>query len=160
MKTNWVALIMASGALAFTSGAALAGDAAALADPFTGEGLGQAIRSGQLAAEVALDAAARRDVSAASLAAYDRLCYEAFDRDLRTAVRLARAMTRWPSPTLHGVTSGADVLQRFLRIPIGEGTYRAFLRWFLPRALWRWARPTPAGCWPCWASRRIMTSCT
>ena len=118
----------------------LAGDAAALADPFTGEGLGQAIRSGQLAADVALDAASRRDVSAASLAAYDRLCYEAFDRDLRTAVRLARAMTRWPSPTLHGVTSGADVLQRFLRIPIGEGTYRAFLRWFLPRALWRWAR--------------------
>jgi len=29
MKTNWVALIMASGALAFGSGAALAGDAAA-----------------------------------------------------------------------------------------------------------------------------------
>ncbi len=29
MKTNWVALMMASGALAFSSGAALAGDAAA-----------------------------------------------------------------------------------------------------------------------------------
>ena len=117
----------------------LAGDAAGLADPFTGEGVAQAIRSGQLAADVALEAAARRDFSAASLAAYDRLCYEAFDRDLRRARRLTRAMSRWPSPMLSGVASGADVLQQYLRIQTGEGTYRAFLRWFLPRALWRWA---------------------
>lgn len=118
----------------------LAGDAAGLADPFTGEGIAQAIRSGRLAADVALRAAARSDFSAASLAAYDRLCYETFDRDLRRARRLTRAMSRWPSPMLSGVASGDDVLRQFLRIPRGEGTYRAFLRWLLPRLLWRWAR--------------------
>jgi len=118
----------------------LAGDAAGLADPFTGEGLAQAIRSGQLAADVALAAAARRDVSAGSLAVYDRLCRRTFDRDLRCARRLARALHRWPSPLLRGVTSGADVLEQFLHMSAGDGTYRSFLRWFLPRALWRWAR--------------------
>ena len=118
----------------------LAGDAAGLADPFTGEGLAQAIRSGQLAADVALEAAARGDFSAGALAVYDELCYKTFDRAYRGARLLIRAVRRWPSPLMHAVASDPAVVRRYFRVLIGEGTYRAFLRWLVPRALWHWAR--------------------
>ncbi|HUU10646.1 MAG TPA: geranylgeranyl reductase family protein [Phycisphaerae bacterium] len=118
----------------------LAGDAAGLADPFQGEGLTYAIRSGQLAADAVLAAAQRGDFSRRTLAGYDHACRATFDRDLRRARVLARLMYRWPMPLLRGVTSEAQVLRRYLRIMCGESTYGEFLRWFVPRALWRWTR--------------------
>lgn len=118
----------------------LAGDAAGLADPFQGEGLTYAIRSGQLAADAALAAADRGDFSRRALAGYDQACRATFDRDLRHAWVLARLLYRWPTPLLRGVTSEAEVLRRYLGITCGESTYGEFLRWFVPRALWRWTR--------------------
>ncbi len=52
-------------------GLLLAGDAGGYYDPFTGEGLDRALRSAQLAAEIALDALATGDLSARALARYD-----------------------------------------------------------------------------------------
>ena len=118
----------------------LAGDAAGLADPFQGEGLTYAIRSGQLAADAVLAVADRGDFSRRALAGYDHACRATFDRDLRRARVLARLLYRWPMPLLRGVTSEAQVLRRYLRMMCGESTYGEFLRWFVPRALWRWMR--------------------
>ena len=118
----------------------VAGDAAGLADPFTGGGMARAIRSGQLAAEAVLGADARRGFSAASLAVYDRRCRQAFGSALRGARLLVRVVRRWPSVLVRAGTSDLDVLRRYLRIQTGEGTYRAFLGWFVPRALGRWVR--------------------
>jgi len=55
------------------AGLLLVGDAAGYYDPFTGEGIFHALRSAQLAADVALPALATNDLSATTLARYDRL---------------------------------------------------------------------------------------
>jgi flavin-dependent dehydrogenase len=63
-----------------TSGAGylLVGDAAGFFDPFTGEGVHRALRGAELAAEVAVDALERDDLTAASLAHYSRLRHTEF----------------------------------------------------------------------------------
>ena len=58
----------------------LVGDAAGLVDPFSGEGMGNAMLSGKLAAEVADEALKAGDTTAASLAKYEqRLWAEIWD---------------------------------------------------------------------------------
>jgi flavin-dependent dehydrogenase len=56
----------------------LVGDAGGYYDPFTGEGIYRALRSAQLAAEVAAQSLAGRDRSAVSLAQYDRMLRKEF----------------------------------------------------------------------------------
>jgi flavin-dependent dehydrogenase len=59
-------------------GLLLVGDATGYYDPFTGEGIYRALHGAQLASEVALEALTKDDVSAATLARYDRLYRETF----------------------------------------------------------------------------------
>jgi flavin-dependent dehydrogenase len=112
----------------------LAGDAAGWVDPFQGEGMAYAIRSGQLAAETLLEAARRDDFSRRSLAAYNRRCDEAFGRDLRAARLITYVVHRWPSVLLRSVRSTETVLTEYMRVPRGDLSYRDFLRWVLGRA--------------------------
>jgi len=118
----------------------LAGDAAGFVDPFQGEGLAYAIRSGQLAAEAALDAARANDFSRASLATYEDACDRAFGRNLVYSRRLMRFMHGWPSVFIDGVATEPPVVRRFLEIAAGRLSYRRFLGWMLPRAPWFWLR--------------------
>jgi len=73
-----VAEIRAMGPLAYrvdtprTGGLLLVGDAAGFFDPFTGEGIFNGLRSAELAAETAVQALRRGDVSAQTLAGYER----------------------------------------------------------------------------------------
>jgi len=73
-----VAAIRAMGPLAYrvdaprTGGVLLVGDAAGFFDPFTGEGIFNGLRSAELAAETAVRALGRGDVSAQTLAGYER----------------------------------------------------------------------------------------
>ena len=116
----------------------LAGDAAGLADPFLGEGLGYAIRSGHLAAETALEAARCGDFSRGSLAVYERLCRETFEKDFRHALVLGRLIRRWPLPVIRAAAMKSGALERYLRVITGEWSYRRFVGWLMPWALWRW----------------------
>ncbi|HEY7091763.1 MAG TPA: NAD(P)/FAD-dependent oxidoreductase [Ktedonobacterales bacterium] len=59
-------------------GLLLVGDATGYYDPFTGEGIYRALHGAQLASEVALEALAKDDLSAATLARYDQLYHETF----------------------------------------------------------------------------------
>ncbi len=61
----------------------LTGDAGALIDPFTGEGIGNAMLSGKAAAEAAAKAVADDDFSAQSLRFYDQLIQERLRSELR-----------------------------------------------------------------------------
>jgi len=65
------------------SGFLLCGDAAALVEPATGEGIGNAMLSGQLAADHVMRAFQQDDFSADNLKAYDKALYGRIWKDLR-----------------------------------------------------------------------------
>ncbi len=118
----------------------LAGDAAGFVDPFHGEGMSYAIRSGQLAAEAALAAADRGDFSAAALAGYADRSHEAFGDELAAARTLFRLMNGKAAPFVRRVASDPAVLRKFLGVPGMTLSYREFLRWLYVRAPWFYAR--------------------
>ncbi len=65
------------------AGFLLCGDAAALVEPATGEGIGNAMLSGKLAADHLKEAFSRNDLSADKLAKYDQALYGKIWKDLR-----------------------------------------------------------------------------
>lgn len=72
----------------------VAGEAAGVVSPLTGEGIAPALLCGRLAAEHARRALEAGDVSAAGLAAYGRAFHALFDRHQRTALLLRRLLSR------------------------------------------------------------------
>lgn len=72
--------------------ALLVGDAGSLINPFSGEGICNAVRSGRFAAQTALKAFADGDFSAASLAAYDSRFYSATLSEIRLSLLFQRLM--------------------------------------------------------------------
>ena len=77
-------------------GLLLAGDAAALVDPFSGEGLHNAILSGSLAAETIMRAVERNDFSYQTLRSYEHACSQAMQPILRRSHRLRRILESFP----------------------------------------------------------------
>lgn len=88
---------------------ALVGDAANLIDPFSGEGIYAAIKSGKLAAEHIVRGLASGDLS---FSGYSAQVQAEFTRDYGYAWRLAQIFYRAPSPFLR-LYSDSKVLQRF-----------------------------------------------
>jgi len=70
------------------NGFMLLGDAAGLVDPFTGEGIGNAMVSGQYAMEIAAKCKKTGDFSENALAEYDLLLWEEVGKELRTSTKL------------------------------------------------------------------------
>jgi len=69
----------------------LTGDAACLIDPFSGEGIGNALYSGMLAAAAIQQARDRNDYSAAFIsAAYDDVVYKRLGDELKLSATLQR----------------------------------------------------------------------
>ncbi len=66
----------------------LIGDAAALIDPFTGEGIGNAMISGEYAASAAHHAIQEKNFSASFLRSYDRAVYERLGDELHLSTRM------------------------------------------------------------------------
>ncbi len=66
----------------------LVGDAGHLIDPFTGEGISHAMISGMHAADVAAEALAHADTSAAHLSAYDQRVWKRLGKELAISTRL------------------------------------------------------------------------
>ena len=68
----------------------LTGDAASLIDPFSGEGIGNAMKSGKLAAEVAHESILQQDFSQAFLKRYDERVYQKLGSELWLSHTLQR----------------------------------------------------------------------
>ena len=64
------------------------GDAAGLIDPFTGEGIGNAMASGLYAAQHAIDCIQKDDFSKNTMLAYDHLVYHKLGHELRLSTTL------------------------------------------------------------------------
>ena len=75
----------------------LTGDAACLIDPFSGEGIGNALYSGMLAAAAIKEAVAAKDFSAGFLKkAYDNVVYKRLGEELKISATLQR-LCKYPS---------------------------------------------------------------
>ncbi len=68
----------------------LVGDAAGLVDPFSGEGIGNAMLSGRLAAEAADEALSANDTSAAFLARYDERLWKEIWNELQMSYTMQK----------------------------------------------------------------------
>jgi geranylgeranyl reductase family protein len=73
-------------------GLLLVGDAGGFVDPLSGEGVWQALRSGVLAGETALDAARGRGLDPARRRAYERSCRDEIGRPSRRKAMIQEAM--------------------------------------------------------------------
>jgi len=71
----------------------LAGDAAALIDPFSGEGIANAIRSGRVAAEHIITCFEKNNFSAAFNKSYDKEIYRRMSREFKISRTLQRVVT-------------------------------------------------------------------
>ena len=70
------------------NGFMLLGDAAGLIDPFTGEGIGNAMASAKVAIETAVKAISENNFSKEMLSEYDRRIWEELGAELRTSTKL------------------------------------------------------------------------
>jgi flavin-dependent dehydrogenase len=71
-------------------GLLLVGDAASLIDPFSGEGMGNAMYSGRLAAKVAIKCLKKKDFSDEALSEYEKQLRQSLDAELRTSAKLLK----------------------------------------------------------------------
>ena len=118
----------------------LAGDAAGLVDPITGEGIAYAMKSGQLAAQAAIRALSAGTPQSA-LAAY-RADLRSITRAISQARNLRQLMFRpvFRSTFIRGFSRSSTLRQEYLRLLAGETEYADITRAVgrrLPALLWR-----------------------
>lgn len=115
--------------------ALLIGDAAGLLEPFTGEGIGYAVRSGQLAA-IAVEAFLKHE--APDLALYTSLLDKELTPELLAARRFVRVFNRFPALFYHLIKNNDYVWQGMCKILRGERNFTdvnrklGFFKYVLP----------------------------
>lgn len=110
----------------------LAGDAAGFVDPFSGEGIAFAIRSGQIAAEVIADILLLK-CDTSHLKEYEKRCYQEFGHNFKYALLASRIMNRFPRIFFNIITGQSEALDQFLEIPKLKRQYLSYLGWIIPR---------------------------
>ena len=121
-----------AGSALFRGRVALVGDAAGLIDPLSGEGIGNAIRSGRLAAEAV---GRGLDGTAIDLASYGAAVRLAIEPDLRVSRQLQAIFQRTPWPYTQLLRTSPRFWRAFCRTVRGEQTYAQFKGRLGPAAL-------------------------
>lgn len=116
----------------FTSRIVLCGDSAGFVDPFYGEGIAYAIRSGQIAAEI-ISKIIRLSNRVGTLANYEAMCNIEFGKNLKYSLFLTKLMHNFPNIFLKIFSENDDVIDKYLEIPAVKITYQEYMRWFIPR---------------------------
>ena len=114
----------------------LAGDAAGFADPFHGEGIANAILSGNLAARAMAEGIGQGKKD--PLTWYAAECDRLIMGEMRITFQMARMRERYPKLFLKLFFSDRIALDKYLDIAAGKSDYRQFRRWLLkklPRTL-------------------------
>jgi menaquinone-9 beta-reductase len=95
----------------------LAGDAASLIDPATGEGIGNAMLSARIAAEVAAKCLEADNFSASFLKQYDRTVYGKLWPELRNKYLIQRLLKdrAWLIDLLVGQVANSPILQNITK---------------------------------------------
>ena len=110
----------------------LCGDAAGFVDPFYGEGIAYAIRSGQIAAEIISDILLNKK-ELSSLKKYESICEREFADNLKYSLMLSRMMHRFPGIFFKIFTSNEEILDKYLDVPALKMTYKSYIKWLIPR---------------------------
>lgn len=110
-------------------GVLLVGDAARLTDPFLGEGIYYAIRSGSLAASALLAGRDQADVAAL----YETSVAEAIWPEFRAASRIAFLFHRTPRWWHRILSRMPGSLMQYVAVLAGEESYRGLLRHLVER---------------------------
>lgn len=106
----------------------LAGDSAAFVDPFSGEGLSFAVRSGQIAAEVACRAIKENDYSDRRLNEYGYLCNKEFGTDMRNS-RLMTKVFHWNLDFFYGMFySDPRLISDYFSVALGRMSCAKFIK--------------------------------
>ncbi|MFH1101332.1 MAG: geranylgeranyl reductase family protein [Methanobacteriota archaeon] len=113
----------------------LCGDAAGFVNPLTGEGLYYAMASGELAAGVAVEALAARDMSAGFLRRYQDRWTDEFGVDLRLFLRVYHRWERFVKYAYRVVASDPVLCEMILDVGVGQTSLRAVRRKALLRFL-------------------------
>ena len=80
----------------YGNGFMLLGDAASLIDPLSGEGVGNAMISAKLAAEVTVEALSKGDFSEGFLKEYDRRLWEKIGDEIKTSYKIQKLGKKFP----------------------------------------------------------------
>ena len=110
----------------------LIGDAAGFVDPFAGEGIAYAIRSGQIAVEV-IDGILRGSEDLKELRDYETICQGEFVNNFKYALILVKMMHSFPDFFFKILTDNHEVFEKFTEISVLKKQYRSYLEWLLPR---------------------------
>ena len=110
----------------------LSGDAAGFVDPFSGEGIPYAIRSGQIAADLVAEVIQKKK-NIESLNEYRIRCKTTFVRNFKYARIVAAMVYRFPSFFLDLFAADRSIYDRFLRVTAVNGQYLDYLVWLIPR---------------------------
>ncbi|MBP2030816.1 flavin-dependent dehydrogenase [Methanohalophilus levihalophilus] len=111
----------------------LAGDAAGYVDSFLGEGIAYAIKSGNFAAETAIEAHQNKDFSQKFLSSYQGKCDDDFGSNLKYSLIFSRLFHRYDNFSARILTTNESVLNKFLYISTGRFGYLSFMMWVAPR---------------------------
>lgn len=108
------------------------GDAAGFIDPLTGEGIHHGMDSGEMAAELLVEAFEASDFSARFLENYQRRWMHAFGRDFKASMKLAQVLYRFPilvdAAALAMERNGDEFLAEWAKIMTGQRPKAHLLR--------------------------------
>jgi geranylgeranyl reductase family protein len=114
----------------------LVGDAAGFIDPFTGEGIYYAIRSGQLAALACVQSIEKDNFGKNFLEKnYTRICNDDFGKDLKIALNLSHKVHDHLDTFLDALQHNSNSL--WFDLATGKTTYRKLQKDLLPKLLHR-----------------------
>jgi len=105
----------------------LAGDSAGFVDPFTGEGIYYAIRSGQIAAQAIFN---QDPAEVAGI--YEENCRKDFGEELSYALWIAQNLDERRDAFLNALTENDVILNSYLEISAGREKYRDFTEYLVP----------------------------
>ena len=112
----------------------LIGDAAGFVDPFLGEGIYYAVKSGEIAADVAAGAVESGDFSEIFLQEYVARCEKEFNYDLKSALKFANFAYGHRDLFLKALWKDKRLFMGYLRTARGDKTYTEFNRWCARRS--------------------------
>ncbi len=129
--TGWTIPIYYSEAQKVVKGRCLAvGDAGHLVDPFLGEGIYFAMKTGEMAAEVIASQAAKGHVD---LTPYQEMVEREFFSEFEAASKLSKLVYSHPRMWYATMEGSPHIMERYLMVIRGEETYTTFYRWLVSK---------------------------